>query len=86
MELNGTLIGIENTLKYYGGMFYGLSKSLSPAVKLDEDAAFAESVARELNARVPLDRIQEERAWRNTCLSALAKLKRDLETKTTSES
>lgn len=71
------IIGIENTLERYGGMFYGLSKTLSPAVKLD-DGPLVQTIVTELNSKVPLDKLQEERAWRNTCLAALAKLKKDL--------
>lgn len=61
-------------------MFYRLSTTLSPAVRFEGDAL--ESITRELNSQVPLDKLQEERAWRNTCLAALAKLKQDLKKKT----
>ena len=38
-----------------------------------------EQIKGELEARIPLDKLEERRQWRDRRLAALAKLKRDLE-------
>eukprot|EP00057_Strongylocentrotus_purpuratus_P022485 XP_011676959.1 PREDICTED: lambda-crystallin [Strongylocentrotus purpuratus] len=38
-----------------------------------------ERIIKEMDAKIPLDKLEERRQWRDTRLAALAKLKRDLE-------
>eukprot|EP00057_Strongylocentrotus_purpuratus_P034222 XP_794386.1 PREDICTED: lambda-crystallin homolog [Strongylocentrotus purpuratus] len=38
-----------------------------------------EQIIKEMDAKIPLDKLEERRQWRDTRLAALAKLKRDLE-------
>ena len=38
-----------------------------------------EQITEELEAKIPLNKLQERRQWRDTRLAALAKLKNDLE-------
>ena len=58
---------------------YQLAKTLGPPMRFDGED-FLKNVSQQMNARVPLDTLQEERAWRNTCLAALANLKQELAT------
>ena len=51
-------------------------KTLGPVTRFEgENLA---TVNQQLEEQVPLDKLQERRAWRNSCLASLAKLKQDI--------
>lgn len=72
------LVGMLNYCERYAETIYNVSKTLGP-IKPFEGAAL-HNVDQQLTAQVPLENLQEKRAWRNNCLASLAKLKKEIET------
>lgn len=60
-----------------------MSKTLGPVTRFEGPTL--EKVNAQLTEQVPLDKLQEKRAWRNTCLASLAKLKKEINEKITEE-
>ncbi|XP_043207249.1 lambda-crystallin homolog [Amphibalanus amphitrite] len=67
--------GMLNYCERYGSTIEGVSKTLGPIPHWG--GAQAEEIHRQLTAMVPLEKLQERRAWRDARLTALAKLKKD---------
>lgn len=67
-----------NYCERYAETIHNVSKTLGP-IKLFEGTAL-NNVDQQLTAQVPLENLQEKRAWRNNCLASLAKLKKEIET------
>lgn len=77
MEL---FIGMLNYCERYGETIYNVSQTLGPRDHFGE--AEAQEVSRQLCEIVPLDKLEERRTWRNTCLASLAKMKQDMDSPT----
>jgi len=67
---------MENYCDRYAETIFTVSKTLGPVTKFE--GASLENVHRQLTEQIPLEKLQEKRAWRNTCLASLAKLKQDI--------
>lgn len=70
---------MSNYCDRYAETIFTVSKTLGP-VKLFEGASL-QNVDQQLTDQVPLEKLQEKRAWRNNCLASLAKLKKEIEAK-----
>lgn len=69
-------LGMENYCERYGETIFKVSKTLGPVTRFDGSSL--ENVNRQLTEQIPLEKLQEKRAWRNVCLASLAKLKKDI--------
>ena len=72
---------MTNYCERYGETIFKVSNTLGEVRRFE--GAELDSVNRQLCDKVPLDKLEERRAWRNTCLTQLAKLKKDLNKSTT---
>lgn len=72
--------GMLNYCERYGETIYNVSQTLGPRDHFGE--AEAQEVSRQLCEIVPLDKLEERRTWRNTCLASLAKIKQDMDSPT----
>lgn len=79
-ELTSIFAGVQSYCERYGETIYNVSKTLGPVTRFE--GTTLEKVKEQLNQQVPLDKLQEKRAWRNTCLASLAKLKKEITEKT----
>ena len=66
-------IGMLNYCERYGETIYNVSKTLGAVTRFEGTAA--ENVNRQLCEKIPLEQLDERRAWRNMRLASLAKLK-----------
>lgn len=71
------LLGMMNYCERYGETIYTVSKTLGPVTRFE--GVDLQNVNRQLTCQVPLEKLQEKRAWRNQCLASLAKLKQTIE-------
>lgn len=69
--------GFVNYCERYADTIHSVSEDFKPAPKYDEHKV--KEIARQLEAMVPLDRLQERRNWRDLCLSKLSLLKKEME-------
>ena len=60
----------------YAKSIYNVSETFGPTPKME--GPMAEEISNQLNAICPLDKLQERRAWRDTALTKLAILKKEL--------
>lgn len=70
-------IGMKNYCERYGETIYNVSQTLGPVTRFEGDNL--EKVNQQLLEQVPLEKLQEKRAWRNSCLASLAKLKKNID-------
>ena len=63
----------------YGETIYNVSESFGPTPKMG--GAAAEQIHKELCEKVPIEKLQERRKWRDARLAALAKVKKDMAAK-----
>jgi L-gulonate 3-dehydrogenase len=73
--------GMENYCERYGETIFNVSKTLGPVTRFE--GANLQKVNQQLVDQVPLENLQEKRAWRNNCLSSLAQLKQNIDKKKT---
>ena len=71
------LPGMKNYCDRYGEGIYNVAKSFGPVEKLQ--GAPAKTMAETMDKLVPLDKLDERRQWRDKRLSALAKMKKDMD-------
>ncbi|KAL4710475.1 hypothetical protein ACJJTC_008877 [Scirpophaga incertulas] len=69
--------GMKSYIERYGETIYNVSSSFGPNPRMTQNKS-AGTICEQLNAMVPLDRLQERRAWRDACLTRLAILKKDM--------
>jgi L-gulonate 3-dehydrogenase len=67
---------MNNYCDRYAETIYTVSKTLGPVTRFE--GPNLANVNQQLEEQVPLDKLQERRAWRNACLASLAKLKQDI--------
>ena len=67
---------MQNYCERYAETIYNVSKTLGPVTKFE--GKDLDNVDRQLTEQIPLEKLQEKRAWRNACLASLAKLKQDM--------
>lgn len=67
---------MTNYCERYGETIFNVSQTLGPVTRFEGDTL--ERINRELEEKVPLDKLQERRAWRNARLASLAKLKKEM--------
>lgn len=68
--------GMLNYCERYAKSIYSTSKTFKPIPLMEGPQA--EKVADELNKLVPLDKLQQQRAWRDKCLTRLSLLKKEM--------
>ena len=71
--------GFANFIEKFGKSADALNTTMGPYNKMGGESA--KKVAEVLNKRMPLDKLDERRKWRDNRLIALAKLKKDLDSK-----
>ncbi|CAG9784988.1 unnamed protein product [Diatraea saccharalis] len=72
--------GMKSYIERYGDTIYSVSNSFGPNPRMTQSKS-ADTICEQLNQMVPLDRLQERRAWRDACLTRLALLKKEMKTK-----
>ncbi|XP_063821368.1 lambda-crystallin homolog [Ostrinia nubilalis] len=72
--------GMKSYIERYGETIYSVSNTSGPNPRMTQSKS-ADSICQQLNAMVPLDRLQERRAWRDACLTRLALLKKEMNKK-----
>ncbi|UYV80847.1 CRYL1 [Cordylochernes scorpioides] len=65
--------GMREYCQKYGQGIYNVLQTFGPNPRLEGPTA--EAISQDLERRVPHDELQERRAWRDSCLAKLAKLK-----------
>ncbi|KAK3597073.1 hypothetical protein CHS0354_022079 [Potamilus streckersoni] len=69
--------GIKDFCERYSKDIYTLQESFGPPIALE--GGLIDKVQQEMEKIIPLDKLEERRKWRDERLSALAKLKKQLE-------
>lgn len=63
----------------YANGIYNVSKNFGPVPKFEGE--MAKKISEQLNEICPLDKLQERRAWRDTALTKLSILKKEMSKK-----
>lgn len=69
--------GMENYCERYAPTIYSVSQSMGPTPHMEGETL--EVVQKQLCDRIPLEKLQERRQWRDACLTKLAVLKKEVE-------
>ncbi|XP_013178225.1 PREDICTED: lambda-crystallin [Papilio xuthus] len=69
--------GMKSYIERYGDTIYEVSKTMGDIPKMTQSKA-AENICNQLNRMVPIEKLQERRAWRDACLTRLALLKKEM--------
>ncbi|KAJ1520744.1 hypothetical protein ONE63_003839 [Megalurothrips usitatus] len=69
--------GMLNYCDRYAETIYSVSQSMGPTPRMEGEAA--KNVQKELCERIPMEKLQERRQWRDACLTRLAVLKKEVE-------
>ncbi|KAI8429033.1 hypothetical protein MSG28_007604 [Choristoneura fumiferana] len=69
--------GMANYIERYGETIYSVSNTMGPIPRMTQDPN-APAICEQLNQLVPLERLQERRAYRDACLTRLSILKKEL--------
>jgi len=69
--------GMKNYIERYGDTIHNVSKTMGEIPHMPTSSS-ADSICRQLNSMVPLDRLPERRAWRDAALTRLALLKKEM--------
>ncbi|CAH0728826.1 unnamed protein product, partial [Brenthis ino] len=72
--------GMKSYIERYGETIYKVSNTFGPNPLMTTSKS-ADTICEQLNAMVPIDRLQERRAWRDACLTRLALLKKEMNAK-----
>ncbi|XP_050669049.1 lambda-crystallin homolog isoform X1 [Leptidea sinapis] len=72
--------GMENYVERYGETIFNVSRTFGEIPRLTQSGSSA-SICQQLNDIVPLERLQERRAWRDACLTRLSLLKKEMKQK-----
>ncbi|CAH1173643.1 unnamed protein product [Phaedon cochleariae] len=68
--------GFEDYCRAYSKTIHEVSSDFKPTPKFE--GPHVKEIARQLEAEVPLDRLQERRNWRDACLTKLSQLKKEM--------
>lgn len=68
--------GFVNYCERYSDTIRSVSEDFKPPPKYD--GRKVQEIARQLEAMVPLDKLQERRQWRDLCLAKLSLLKKEM--------
>lgn len=71
--------GMADYLRRYSEGIYNVGKDCQPLLKLEGEAA--QHIIDMMNHEVPIDKLDEKRAWRDQCLTELAKIKSAMDKK-----
>ncbi|CAH1994531.1 unnamed protein product [Acanthoscelides obtectus] len=69
--------GFVNYCERYANTIHAVSKDFKPLQKME--GQHVKEVAKQLEADVPLNKLQERRNWRDLCLTKLSQLKKEME-------
>jgi len=69
--------GLADSLERYKDSIYEVTSDLGPIPHMKRGGT-GQCITQQLEAKVPLEKLQERRLWRNKCLTALAKVKHEL--------
>ncbi|XP_058465704.1 lambda-crystallin homolog [Malaya genurostris] len=72
-------LNAEGMLSYcdrYCNTMYAVSQTMGPTPRME--GKVAQQVAKELEEMVPINKLPERRAWRDSCLTKLAQLKKNI--------
>lgn len=67
---------MENYCERYSKSIYSTSMTFQPVPKME--GAQAKVIAEQLNEITPLSELQSRRAWRDSCLTKLSQLKKEI--------
>lgn len=68
--------GMESYCERYGKTIYDVSMTLGEVPKYE--GPVMKDIAKQLFEKVPMEKLQERRAWRDTCLTKLSILKKEM--------
>ncbi|KAK9507231.1 hypothetical protein O3M35_007137 [Rhynocoris fuscipes] len=68
--------GMMNYCERYSNSMYNVCKTMPPPPKFE--GPLVKEMANQLTAKIPLDKLQQRRAWRDKCLMELSQLKNKL--------
>lgn len=71
--------GFKNYCERYANTINSVSKDFKPVPKFE--GPLVPKIAEQLEADVPLDKLQKRREWRDLCLTKLSQLKKEMEAK-----
>lgn len=77
VHIDTPFAGLKKYCETYSKAIYDVSMTFGPTPKFAGE--MAEKISNELNEICPLDKLQERRAWRDTALTKLCVLKKELE-------
>ncbi|XP_034238246.1 lambda-crystallin homolog [Thrips palmi] len=69
--------GMQNYCERYAPTIYSVSQSMGPIPHMQNETL--KTVHKQLCDSIPLDKLQERRQWRDTCLTRLSVLKQEME-------
>ncbi|XP_026486372.1 lambda-crystallin [Vanessa tameamea] len=72
--------GMKSYIERYGETIHSVSNTFGDIPRMTTSKS-ADTICAQLNAMVPLERLPERRAWRDACLTRLALLKKEMDTK-----
>jgi L-gulonate 3-dehydrogenase len=67
---------MENYCERYCNSMYAVAQTFAPAPRFEGD--LVKEIAKELGEKVPINKLQERRNWRDRCLTQLSILKKKL--------
>nr|XP_021189028.2 lambda-crystallin homolog [Helicoverpa armigera] len=71
--------GMKSYIERYGDTIHSVSQTMGEIPRMTTSPSAA-TICEQLNRMVPLDKLQERRAWRDACLTRLAVLKNEMNT------
>ncbi|KAJ2938804.1 hypothetical protein O0L34_g18426 [Tuta absoluta] len=72
--------GMKKYIESYGDTIHHVSTTMGPIPRMTQSPAAA-TICDQLNKMVPLDKLQDRRAWRDACLTRLSILKKEMNQK-----
>lgn len=69
--------GFVNYCDRYSKTIHAVSQTFKPLPKFE--GPLVQSIAEQLEAATPLDKLQDRRNWRDSCLTKLSQLKKQME-------
>ena len=71
--------GIEDYFERYGAGIASVVDTFGPSPSWSSTSETSRKMHEQMTKKIPLDKLEERRQWRNQCLAGLAKLKWDIQ-------
>ena len=70
--------GIQDYFERYGAGIASVVDTFGPSPSYNSTSETSRKMHEQMTNKIPLDKLEERRQWRNQCLAGLAKLKGDI--------